>query len=160
MISLQYVRGRSLPELLHDFLHAEGARPLRFVVSGAPTAGTQLGLLALLVHSGWPALAANGLAVAITAQLSFVLSHWFTWRGRNVSRSLVGTWMMFHASISGTVALNLLVCAAGTLVVPLPLASLAGIAAAAIGNFASGDRLIFRHQPGGPAVALAEQIAA
>jgi putative flippase GtrA len=140
MISLQYVRGRSLPELLHDFLHAEGARPLRFVVSGAPTAGTQLGLLALLVHSGWPALAANGLAVAITAQLSFVLSHWFTWRGRNVSRSLV--------------------CAAGTLVVPLPLASLAGIAAAAIGNFASGDRLIFRHQPGGPAVALAEQIAA
>jgi putative flippase GtrA len=159
MISLQYVRGRSLRDLLHDFLHAEGARPLRFVASGAPTAGTQLGLLALLVHSGWPALAANGLAVAITAQLSFVLSHWFTWRGRNVSRSLARTWLMFHASISGTMVINLLICATGALFLPLPIASVGGIAAAAIGNFASGDRLIFRHRPSA-ASPLIEQAAA
>jgi putative flippase GtrA len=159
MITLPYVRGRSPGDLIHDFLHAEGARPLRFVVSGAPTAATQLGLLALFVHRGWPVLAANAVAIAITAQVSFVLSHWFTWRGRNVSRSLAGTWLMFHISISGTVTLNLLVCAAGALVLPLPIASLGGVAAAAIGNFASGDRLIFRHRSGAGAP-LTKQAAA
>jgi putative flippase GtrA len=140
--------------LLHLFLHAEKARPLRFIVSGAPTASLQLGLLALLVHSGWPVLAANGLAIAVTAQFSFVLSMWFTWRGRRVPRSLLHTWLMFHASISGTVALNLGVCAIAALVLPLPIASMGGCAAAAIGNFASGDRLIFRYRSGGAAPAV------
>jgi len=135
-------------DLLHHFLHAETARPLRFVVSGGPTASLQLGLLALLVHRGWPDLAANALAIAVTAQLSFALSIWFTWRGRQVGRTLATTWLMFHASISGTIALNLAVCALGSLFVPLPIASTAGIAAAAVANFASGDRLIFRHRAG------------
>jgi putative flippase GtrA len=158
MIALRRPRALSLNDLLHTFLHAEKARPLRFIVSGAPTASTQLGLLALLTHAGWPVLAANGLAVAVTAQLSFVLSMWFTWRGRNVSRCLARTWVMFHASISGTVALNLGVCAVGALVLPLPIASMGGCAAAAIGNFASGDRLIFRHREA--ATPLAERAAA
>lgn len=157
MIAAQRASAPSLPGLLHYFLHDERARPLRFVVSGGPTACLQLALLALLVHSGWAALAANSLAIAITAQLSFALSVWFTWRGRHIGRGLGATWLMFHASISGTIALNLGVCAVGSLFVPLPIASVAGIAAAAIGNFASGDRLIFRHRQ---ATTLADNAAA
>ena len=157
MIATRRPIGLSPAHLLHIFLHAEKARPLRFIVSGGPTAACQLGLLALLVHHGWPVIAANGLAVAITAQLSFALSIWFTWRGRQVSRCLTRTWLLFHASISGTVALNLGVCTFGALLVPLPIASMGGCAAAAIGTFASGDRLIFRHRDSPP---LAEQAAA
>jgi hypothetical protein len=53
--------------------------------------------------------------------------------------------------------LNLGICAIGALFLPLPIASMGGCAAAAIGNFASGDRLIFRHRDSAP---LVEQAAA
>lgn len=159
MIAIPRPAPPALGDLLHTLLHDEKTRPLRFVVSGAPTASVQLGILALLVRFGWPVLAANGLAIAVAAQMSFALSVWFTWRGRNVGRRLARTWLMFHASICVTVMLNLGISTAGALILPLPVAAVAGVAAAAVGNFASGDRLIFR-QKRGIAPAVVEPAAA
>ena len=125
------------------------SRPMRFALTGMVAAGTQVLLLAGLLTAGVPALAANGAAFLLAAQVNFLLSGWFTWgdrmRGAGADRSLARRWLLFHSSIAGTALLNMLVFAVARHVIPDLAASLAGIAAASAVNFLAHDRLAFRH---------------
>ena len=131
-----------------NVLSGDGARPLRFALTGGIAGLVQLTLLALLTRHGWPTLPANCLAFLLAAQLNFALSSAFTWRDRVAGRSVGRLWLGFHASIAGMAVVNMLVFAAARAVVPTLAASLLGIGVAAVGNFVVGDRLVFRGQPG------------
>jgi hypothetical protein len=74
--------------------------------------------------------------------------HLFTWRDR---RPHAGTapivlvrWAAYQGSVAGTALLNMLVFVAVRAVLPPLVASAAGLAAAASGNFVIGDRFVFR----------------
>lgn len=124
-----------------------GRRIMRFALTGGTAGLTQLALLKLFVDGGWPELGANAVAFLLAAQLNFILSCTFTWRDRRANRSLARCWLAFHGSIAGMAVVNMVVFAAARTVAPAMLASIAGILAAAAGNFMLGDRLIFRSRP-------------
>jgi putative flippase GtrA len=83
-------------------------------------------------------------AFLLAAQFNFVTSNVFTWRDRPSGQSLAGRWLAFHGSIASMAVVNLLVFAIMRTLVPDLLASAAGIAVAAVGNFIIGDRLVFQ----------------
>jgi putative flippase GtrA len=98
---------------------------------------------------------ANAVALLLSTQVNFVLSYLFTWRDR---RPHAGTapvvllrWVAYQGSVAGTALLNMLVFVAARAVLPPLVASAAGLAAAASGNFVIGDRFVFRrHQCAAP----------
>jgi putative flippase GtrA len=104
----------------------------------------QLLLLASLLRHGWNATLANGVAFLLAAQLNFALSVTITWRDRAGSGSLQRRWLLFHASIAVMALVNMLTFTAARSFLPTLAASVAGIAAGALGNFLAGDRIIFR----------------
>jgi len=149
---------RSGRRLLGLLLWADGARPLRFALTGGTSGLIQIGLLAVLVAHGWPSLRANLAAFLMAAQVNFALSTLFTWSDRRVAQALARRWLLFHCSIAGMAALNMLVFAACRTWLPDLAAAACGIVAAAAGNYALGDRLVFRdwHRP---ATALDDEVS-
>jgi putative flippase GtrA len=137
----------ALPTRLQWLVRSPAARPLRFAGTGGVAGATQLTLLALLTRHGWDALPANLLAFLLAAQLNFALSLAFTWRDRQASRSLVHRWLLYHGSIAAMALLNQLVFLLARPLVSTMVASALGIAAAALGNYLAGDRLIFHRSP-------------
>ena len=124
-------------------LLSDRGRPIRFALIGASAAAIQLALLALLTRHGWQQDLADALAFLLAAQVNFACNNLFTWRGRGRDRPLWRRWLLFHGSILGTAALNLLVFDLARRAIPVLPASALGIAVAAVGNFLIGDRLVF-----------------
>ena len=129
-------------------LLSERARPLRFAVTGGLAGLLQLALLALLTRHGWDSILANVVALLLSTQANFALSYLFTWRDR---RPHEGTppvvfvrWAAYQGSVAGTALLNMLVFVATRAVLPPLVASAAGLAVGASGNFVIGDRFVFR----------------
>src|ERR671930_2022054 len=129
---------------LRALLSSPVARPLRFALTGGLAGLLQLGLLALLVGRGWPAVPANALAFLLAAQVNFAVSSLFTWRDRRRTIPLWRRWLAFHGAIATTALVNQGVFLAVRTVLPALAASAAGIAVAAVGNYLLGDRLGFR----------------
>src|ERR671936_712332 len=128
---------------LHVLLRSRAARPLRFALTGGLAGLLQLGLLALLVGRGWPSAPANAVAFLLPAQLNFALSSLFTWRDRWRTAPLWRRWLAFHGAIAAMALVNQSVFLAARTVLPALVASAAGIAVAAVGNYLLGDRLVF-----------------
>jgi putative flippase GtrA len=140
-------------------LLSDGARPLRFALTGGLSGLFQLAVLALLTGRGWPEFPANLLAFLPAAQVNFALSSLFTWRDRRTAAPLWRRWLMFHASIAAMAVANQLVFLAAHTVLPTLPAAASGIAAAAVGNFLLGDRLVFRANRDGRATPLRQDDA-
>ncbi len=139
-------------------LFGEALRLLRFALTGGSAGLTQLALLALLEHHGWPDLLANAMAFLLAAQLNFALSSTFTWPDRSAGHGVGRRWLAFHGSIASMAMVNMLVFVLARAVLPtLPTlaASALGIGVAAIGTFIVGDRLVFRRPT--PAVRMASE---
>jgi putative flippase GtrA len=128
---------------LRALLRSPVARPLRFALTGGLAGLLQLGLLALLVGRGWPSALANALAFLLAAQVNFALSSLFTWRDRRRTAPLWRRWLAFHGAIAAMALVNQSVFLAARTVLPALVASAAGIAVAAVGNYLLGDRLVF-----------------
>jgi putative flippase GtrA len=96
------------------------------------------------VHHGLHPIDANIVAFLLAAQMNFVLSDRFTWHDRGPALSLPTRWLFFHASIALMAVVNLTVFTVAQTAVPYLVASVLGIGVAAIGNFFSGDWLVFR----------------
>jgi putative flippase GtrA len=119
-------------------------RVVRFAITGGLAGMLQLLLLKLLVDGGVPAIPANAAAFLLAAQFNFLMSMLYTWRDRRRERALGRRWIAFHGSIAGMAVLNMLVFGITRQILPDLVASAAGIAAGACGNFLLGDRLVFR----------------
>lgn len=154
-------RLRPEPHPHHRVVHPhDSARLLRFASTGALSAVVQLGLLAVLTRpgDGWNEVVANVvanvIAFVVAAQVTFVLSTWYTWRDRYTERwtprRLLRHWLAFHCSISGTALLNQGIFLVARLWLPTIIAAALGSSLTAIVNFMIGDRLIFRGAPRGP----------
>src|SRR5947209_4027359 len=128
---------------LHVLLRSRAARPLRFALTGGLAGLLQLGLLALLTGRGWPAALANAVAFLLAAQVNFALSSLFTWRDRRRMAPLWRRWLAFHGAIAAMALVNQSVFLAARTALPALVASAAGIAVAAVGNYLLGDRLVF-----------------
>jgi len=131
-------------------LLSEVARPVRFICTGGAAALFQLALLDALVHQGWNPALANIIASLFGAQVNFVLSFLFTWRDRHSHKGMkqvLGSWIAYHASITGTLLLNQLLFLAARPVLPLLLASMLGTGVAAVVNFVIMDRVVFSQRP-------------
>jgi putative flippase GtrA len=128
---------------LHVLLRSRAARPLRFALTGGLAGLLQLSLLTLLLGRGWPAAPANALAFLLAAQVNFALSSLFTWRDRRRTASLWRRWLAFHGAIAAMALVNQSVFLAVRTALPALVASAAGIAVAAVGNYLLGDRLVF-----------------
>ena len=75
--------------------------------------------------------------------MNFALSSLFTWRDRRRTAPLWRRWLLFHGSIAAMALVNQGVFLAARMALPALVASAAGIAVAAIGNYLLGDRLVF-----------------
>lgn len=137
---------RSAPAQLRGSFLSHAARPLRFAGTGGAAGTVQLSLLTLFTHEAWRPIEANIVAFLLAAQVNFLLSVTFTWRDRGAGDTLFRRWMLFHGSIALMALVNIAVFAAARPFLPVTLASLAGIAAGAVGNFILGDRLVFRQR--------------
>lgn len=124
---------------------SDRGRPVRFVIVGGTTGAAQLILLSLLL-TRLPALQANPIAFAVSAQLNFILGQTFTWHDRAKLPGFAAfgrRWLTFHACIATTAVLNMTVFFIVQAFLP-PLSSAAlGIAVAAAANFLLNDRLTF-----------------
>ncbi len=137
----------TLPQLgrrVRFALLSPSARPLRFVGTGAIGATIQLTSLAVLIHEGWHDIPANVVAFLAAAQVTFLLSYALTWHDRRAPGTKFRAWLFYHASITVTALLNMLVFLAARQVMHSILASALGILAGAIGNYVAGNRFIFR----------------
>jgi putative flippase GtrA len=119
---------------------------VRFIGTGLSAAGVQLALLTLLIHLGWHDVPANIVAFLVAAQVNFALSYNLTWHDRHAPGTLRRCWLLFHGSIAVMALLNLLVFLTARPLVPAILASALGIAAGALGNYVTGDRLVFHRK--------------
>jgi len=138
----------SLPDRVRGLLLSSTLRPLRFAGTVSVAGAVQILLLLLFTRHGWHALVANGMAFLLAAQVNFALSVAFTWRDRLEAYQLPRRWALFHGSIALMALVNMLVFAATRSFLPVPVASLAGIAAGSLGNYLLGDRLVFRGSDG------------
>lgn len=145
-----HIRSTLWSRPIHGLLDSTLARPLRFAGTGIAAGGLQLTLLAVLTAHGWEALPANIVAFLTAAQFNFVLSNVLTWRDRTLTDSIRRRWLLFHASIAVMALLNMLVFVALHDLVPTFVASALGIAAGACGNYAAGDRFVFRQSSAAP----------
>jgi putative flippase GtrA len=139
---------RSVPDRFNWLLLSSAARPLRFAGTGGTAGAVQLLLLAAFIHASWNAIAANAVAFLLAAQLNFAISITVTWRDRQPRHSFARRWLLFHASISLMAVINMLTYISARAVLPTLMASVAGIAVAAVGNYLAGDRIVFRARPG------------
>lgn len=132
------------------WLFSDAARPIRFICIGSVAGVIQLVLLDLLTYWGWSSIVANSVAFLLAAQVNFLFSSLFTWRDRQSPTGLWGgllkRWVAFHGSIAGTAVLNELVFIVASREVPTLLASVLGIALAAIVNFLIINRFVFRQR--------------
>jgi putative flippase GtrA len=124
------------------------ARVLRFALVGSTCGLIQLGLLHVLVEAEVQANLANLAAFAISAQVNFILSQFFTWRDRwapSLGRpGLISRLFLFNGSVATTGVVNQSVFGLANLFIwYLPAAAL-GIAVAAVTNFLLNDRIVFR----------------
>jgi putative flippase GtrA len=134
---------------------ATQARLLRFVLVGVLATLTQLGALALLLWLGWPSLAANAAALALSTHANFGLSACFIWGDRwaddatpaHTSRGriqlIVVRWARFLGASAGTLLLNEAAYALARHVLPALVAAAACSGAVAVFNYLLGDRLVF-----------------
>src|SRR5262249_42300521 len=80
-------------------------------------------------------------------QVNFWLNLRFTWRDRAASagpRALLVRWARFHGAVAGTAVLNMAVFALASTELPHLVAAALGIGVAAVANFVTGDRFVFR----------------
>lgn len=141
-------------------LSSPAARPFRFIGTGVTAAAIQLGTLTLLIHLGWHDIPANVVAFLFAAQINFVLSYNLTWHDRHAPGTRLRCWLLFHGSIALMALLNLVVFLLARSIVPAVVASALGIMAGALGNYLTGDRLVFhrgrrREAPTGPVESVA-----
>jgi putative flippase GtrA len=125
---------------------------LRFAGTGGLAGMVQLAILALLTRHGWNGLQADAVAFLLAAQVNFLLSVTFTWQERQEPGSLPRRWLLYHGSIGLMAIVNLLTFAVARTVMPTLVASVAGIAAGAVGNYVAGDRLVFRSSRAGGSI--------
>ncbi len=126
------------------------ACPIRFACVGGTSAVLQLALLHILTGHGWNAIVAEIVAFFVSAQVNFLLHiniTWRAWRATTTRQTLGRCWLAFHGSIAGTALLNLSVFTVAHLVLPALYAAALGIIAAAVVNFVTLDRLVFRPIP-------------
>lgn len=140
---------------LRAVLLSSAARPLRFAGTGVVAGLVQLCVLASLTRHGWGSLPANLAAFMLAAQVNFALSCIITWHDRDLSHSWRRRWLMYHASIAAMALLNLAVFLVARPFIPALSASALGIVAGALGNYLSGDRLVFRPASSSPSRSLA-----
>jgi len=126
------------------FYLGDPARLMRFGLTGGLAAFVQLGVLRALTADHWEALLANGIGMAVAAQVNFTLSSIFTWRDRWAREGLFRRWSIYQLTIFVSAIVNMLVFIIARLFLEQTLAAIIGILAAAALNFAAGDRLIFR----------------
>lgn len=121
-------------------------RVLRFVASGLASFGAQLAVLAVLTRMGMPAVWANLIAIIGGTQANFLLSAHFTWADRTMrhQRITLARWARFTAALSVTNLLNAGIFLLAQQAIPLLPAAALGSSSAALLNFISGDRLVFR----------------
>jgi putative flippase GtrA len=127
-------------------LLSPAARPLRFIGTGVTAAAIQLGILTLLIHLGWHDIPANIVAFLLAAQVNFALSYNLTWHDRHAPGTRLRCWLLFHGSIALMALLNMLVFLAARSMAPAVVASALGIGAGALGNYLTGDRLVFHRR--------------
>ena len=121
---------------------------LRFALVGGTCGLIQLGLLHVLVEAQVQENLANLAAFAISAQVNFILSQFFTWRDRWTTGlrppRLISRLFLFNGSVATTGVVNQSVFGLANLIIGyLPAAAL-GIAVAAVTNFFLNDRIVFR----------------
>ena len=124
------------------------ARVLRFALVGGTCGLIQLNVLHAFVVAGVQENLANLAAFAISAEVKFVLSQFFTWRDRWAPAlgppRLISRLFLFNGSAATTGVVNQSVFALANLIIwYLPAAAL-GIAVAAVANFLLNDRIVFR----------------
>jgi S1-C subfamily serine protease/putative flippase GtrA len=136
-------RTAALPAPAHRSRLPAAGRLLRFMLTGGLAGLLQIALLTIFADQGWSSLPAIIVAALLGAQLNFVLSSLITWRDRP-GAALWQRWLLYHGSIAGTMALNVIVVTLLRACVPTVAASAAGILAGGIGNFLLGDHLVFR----------------
>ena len=128
------------------FLLSPAARPLRFIGIGSTAAAIQLATLAVFIDRGWHDIPANIVAFLFAAQVNFALSYNLTWHDRRAPGGRLRSWLLFHGSIAVMALVNLLVFLLARTVTPAIVASALGIAAGALGNYITGDRLVFHRK--------------
>lgn len=151
---MSFSSSKSVIKRLLDFIFSDTLRPVRFLFIGGMVAVVQLITLGLLIRTEMNSFLANAIAFLFSAQLNFILNSIFTWQGSmntaHPRRDLLKRWGAFHGTIAGTALLNYCVFAIVRFALPaLPvlLASALGIIAAAVVNFFSLDKLVFRSDP-------------
>ena len=144
------------PMPLHPMHRMLIRRLTRFVMVGGMASIVQLALFTVFEHRGWPDFPADALSLLLSAQVSFALNASITWRDRWVRHRLLRNWLLFHGSIAGTSAVNLLVFMLARPFIPTVLAAALGIFVASIGNFTLGNHVVFRVAPQ-PVAVEAEQ---
>ena len=138
-------------------------RALRFAAVGIVCFSVQFLVLKLLIAAGTPAAAADAVGFALSAQLNFTLSTFFTWGDRQgtLTRSLGALWLSFNASILLTLAINTGVFQLCRPLGDLPASAL-GVLVGSVGNYALCDILVFRGrrgaQPTTPVTAPAREL--
>ena len=123
----------------------------RFALVGGACGLAQLALLHGFVTLGGEEHLSNLVAFALSVQLNFFLSQFFTWRDRWTPSlgpaTLLRRLALFNGSATSTGLLNLGVFALTNVFLPYLPAAAIGIAVAAVANFTLNDRLVFR-RPG------------
>ena len=137
------------------------ARLVKFALVGGFCGLVQLAILHTLVTSGLEEHLSNLIAFAISVEVNFTLSQFFTWRDRWSSSlhpaKLFGRLLLFNASASTTGVINQGVFAIFNLFIWYLPAAAIGIGVAAFTNFLLNDRLIFRlWSPPGEATSIYE----
>lgn len=123
-------------------------RVAKFVLVGGTCGLVQLSLLHTLVVSGLEEHLSNLTAFAVSVQMNFLLSQFFTWRDRWAPTlgplTLVRRLVLFNVSASTTGLINQGVFALMNIFIWYLPAAACGIGVAAFTNFALNDRLVFR----------------
>ncbi|MDI6857613.1 MAG: GtrA family protein [Dehalococcoidia bacterium] len=124
------------------------ARAGRFALVGGACGLAQLALLHGFVTLGAEEHLANLAGFALSVQLNFFLSQFFTWRDRwspALGRStMLRRLALFNGSATSTGLLNMGAFAVLNVFISYLPAAAAGIGVAAVTNFALNDRLVFR----------------
>lgn len=124
------------------------ARAGRFALVGGACGLAQLALLHWFVTLGAEEHLANLAGFALSVQLNFFLSQFFTWRDRWSPTLGPATMLrrlaLFNGSATTTGLLNMAVFAVVNVFMQYVPAAAAGIAVAAVTNFALNDRFVFR----------------
>ena len=129
-------------------LNSTLARPVRFIIVGGSAAIVQLILLRFLVGYRVEGVLADAIAIAISAEINFTLSLFFTWRqsrgwtkaGGGISR----TWGKFHLAISLGLLINLGVFTLAGLTLSTTIAGVLGIIVASSFNYFANNKLTFQ----------------